>query len=695
MKRALLLVASVLALAGCGAREIDHSLAPPRRVEGATRYRPLDGLLDSPELQRLVELQIDRDGHALTESLNNPDARVRARAALALASVQDTGAVAELIRQLGDSVAVVRADVAHALGQTPTPAGAAALLAAALTEPDSSVRAVMIDAVGRAGGEAELWALGDAALVDARDGDQRTAAALALAYARFGMRGLHDQEGTDWIMSALSHYDRAVRQNAAYYFARSRDPQPWAHRRGELVEALATYGHGDRAAMHLLGALARLEDADDVPIFVEWLTTSPDWAIRTQAARALGQRTALDPARLSLIGALRDESHHVRNAAATALSSAPLTATEADSLIALLPRFEAEPPVFGALLRGLANAGRTDWAFERFSGTTDLRLRRAGMGALALVPGLRAFEALHEAAIGRDSVLATAAVEALVERRARDFEDASDERYFETFATALRTRDLAVSYAAAGALADSTFEPHGAGPLIQSVLLQMQAPVDSDAMAEMIRALGVLEDETAVPLLREFRASRSPDLRAAAATALAAISGEPAALPPSAPPPTRMIQWDWLQQWGPAPRIRFETERGTIVIELSVEQAPLTAQTMLTLASEGRFDGTPFHRVVPNFVIQGGDVSRGDGSGGPGFAIRSEFTRIPYLRGTVGMASSGKDTEGSQWFVTHSLQAHLDGRYTAFATLVEGVAVVDDIREGDRVIRATAEPTPR
>jgi peptidylprolyl isomerase len=153
------------------------------------------------------------------------------------------------------------------------------------------------------------------------------------------------------------------------------------------------------------------------------------------------------------------------------------------------------------------------------------------------------------------------------------------------------------------------------------------------------------------------------------------------------------MQWHWLAQWGDAPRLRLETTRGTIVLELSTEQAPLTTQTMLTLAAEGRFDDTPFHRVVPNFVIQGGDVSRGDGWGGPGFAIRTELTRIPYLRGTAGMASSGKDTEGSQWFVAHSMQPHLDVGYTAFGTVVEGHRVVDAIREGDRVIRATAEPT--
>jgi peptidylprolyl isomerase len=223
----------------------------------------------------------------------------------------------------------------------------------------------------------------------------------------------------------------------------------------------------------------------------------------------------------------------------------------------------------------------------------------------------------------------------------------------------------------------------------------MRAPDDLDAMVEMLRALGALRDETSVALLRELRASRWPELRRIAAESLTRITDEPAAiLPVDEPAATRQIQWDWLAQWGDAPRLRIVTERGTVVIALSMEQAPLTTQTLLTLATEGRFDGVPFHRVVPNFVVQGGDVGRGDGWGGPGFAIRSEFTRIPYLRGTAGMASSGKDTEGSQWFVTHSFTPHLDGRYTAFGTVVQGLSVVDEIEEGDLAIRVTAEVTP-
>jgi peptidylprolyl isomerase len=130
-----------------------------------------------------------------------------------------------------------------------------------------------------------------------------------------------------------------------------------------------------------------------------------------------------------------------------------------------------------------------------------------------------------------------------------------------------------------------------------------------------------------------------------------------------------------------------------MVVELDAEQAPITVQTIAEFARAGRYDGVPFHRVVANFVIQGGDFERRDGYGGPGFEIVSEFTRIPYRRGTIGMASAGKDTEGSQYFLTHSIQPHLDGRYTAFGMLVEGFEALDAILESDVVVRATIEPS--
>jgi cyclophilin family peptidyl-prolyl cis-trans isomerase len=136
------------------------------------------------------------------------------------------------------------------------------------------------------------------------------------------------------------------------------------------------------------------------------------------------------------------------------------------------------------------------------------------------------------------------------------------------------------------------------------------------------------------------------------------------------------------------PVARIETERGTLELVLASNDAPLTVYNFVALARRGYFDAQRFHRVVPNFVVQGGDP-RGDGNGGPGYAIRDELNRLRYDRGALGMALSGPNTGGSQFFVTHSAQPHLDGGYTVFGRLVAGGEVLDRIVQGDRIVRVT------
>lgn len=126
----------------------------------------------------------------------------------------------------------------------------------------------------------------------------------------------------------------------------------------------------------------------------------------------------------------------------------------------------------------------------------------------------------------------------------------------------------------------------------------------------------------------------------------------------------------------------IHTAKGRIKIELFPQDAPITVDSFITLAHRGFFNDLNFHRVVPNFVIQGGDP-RGDGEGGPGYQIRCEINTRPYARGAVGMALSGKDTGGSQFFITHSPQPHLDGGYTVFGQVIGGMDVVDRIARGD------------
>ena len=134
--------------------------------------------------------------------------------------------------------------------------------------------------------------------------------------------------------------------------------------------------------------------------------------------------------------------------------------------------------------------------------------------------------------------------------------------------------------------------------------------------------------------------------------------------------------------------VLMETDRGNIVLDLFPDEAPGTVANFAKLAESGFYDGLTFHRVIPNFVIQGG-CPKGDGTGGPGYTIRCETEGNPHRhqRGSLSMAHAGKDTGGSQFFICHSPQPHLDGVHTVFGQVREGLAVVDSIRQGDHMTR--------
>jgi cyclophilin family peptidyl-prolyl cis-trans isomerase len=134
------------------------------------------------------------------------------------------------------------------------------------------------------------------------------------------------------------------------------------------------------------------------------------------------------------------------------------------------------------------------------------------------------------------------------------------------------------------------------------------------------------------------------------------------------------------------PRAFLRTRLGVVEIHLDVVEAPLASASFVRLARRGFYDGLTFHRVEPGFVVQGGDP-RGDGYGGPGYALRCEITRRPFGRGSVGLAHAGRDTGGSQFFVALSPQPHLDGRYTRFGTVVSGIEILDQLRPGDVIER--------
>jgi peptidyl-prolyl cis-trans isomerase B (cyclophilin B) len=141
-------------------------------------------------------------------------------------------------------------------------------------------------------------------------------------------------------------------------------------------------------------------------------------------------------------------------------------------------------------------------------------------------------------------------------------------------------------------------------------------------------------------------------------------------------------------------RATLQTERGDIELELSPQHAPNTVNNFVFLAKEGFYDGVSFHRVISNFVIQGGDPT-GSGSGGPGYRFADELIGNPlkHEKGAISMANAGPNTNGSQFFITHSPQPHLDGKHTVFGKVVKGQDVVDAIRQGDHMLKVTIQET--
>ncbi|MDX1592171.1 MAG: peptidylprolyl isomerase [Balneolaceae bacterium] len=157
---------------------------------------------------------------------------------------------------------------------------------------------------------------------------------------------------------------------------------------------------------------------------------------------------------------------------------------------------------------------------------------------------------------------------------------------------------------------------------------------------------------------------------------------------PLDPEPFRVPDWQQLYDLGTSPHWILETEKGEIMVRMDPLSAPFTVASIDSLTRAGLYDDVVFHRVVRNFVIQGGDYDREDGYGGPDYRIPTEPSLDHYERGSAGIASSGTDTEGSQFFFMHERAPHLDGNYTLFGEVVRGMDVVDRIQIGDKIIRA-------
>jgi cyclophilin family peptidyl-prolyl cis-trans isomerase len=334
-----------------------------------------------------------------------------------------------------------------------------------------------------------------------------------------------------------------------------------------------------------------------------------------------------------------------------AVAQAALARADPETFLTVLSGLDVDPDwtVRAALATTLGGLGK-DAATPRLgqlAGDTDARVRAPALTALARV-----------GAAGAEKVLTAE----------------------------LQHTDPVVRMAAARGL--GTLKAAGAVPALSKALEASRADTTYVARAAILGALAGLDPATATPLLRTALADTDWAVRVRAAALLRELDAKAAAAPQRpAPAPVEPALDATTALVSPAytPQAYIETSKGEIRFDLAVLDAPRTVANFTALAGKGFFDGLTWHRIVPDFVVQTGDP-RGDGEGGPGYSVRDELSMRPYLRGTVGMALDWEDTGGSQFFITHSPQPHLDARYPVLGQVAVGMDVVDRLEPGDRIV---------
>lgn len=610
-----------------------------------------------PRIRRRAALAIGRVGLAegvatLQPLLTDADPEVRQMAAFALGLLADTSAVASLTTALGDADARVRGRAAEALGLIGDGGSAAAI-------------GQMVGAAVKAGAIASI----------APDDEQWPKSPEAEA-VRLGLFALVRLKGYEPLAAAVPDATGRVSGwwPVAYALQRINDGraipvlQQLARTPGRYTRAFAARG---------LGAL---KDAGSAPLLIAMLDQAKDdLLVLPSVVRALGQTGAPAAAAplLALLGGDRTDPN-VRLEAVTALAA--LKSQTALPIIqdlltddwpalrvaAVHATGAIDPESFLTILSGM----EPDQHFA---------VRAAVADVLATLPAESGTDRLRAMLDDADKRVIPSVLEALSKLKAPGLDA--------ILLAQLKTADIGVRAAAARAIGRARVA--GGAAALGDAYRTAQSDNSDDVRDAAMTALAAYGPAEAMETVKAALADKDWALRLKAAALMKTLDPSvetTRAIRPAPGAPIAPYDSPGLVDPKVSPHAFIETAKGTIELELSVLDAPQTAQNFVALARKGFFNGLQIHRVVPNFVIQMGDP-RGDGSGGPGYSIRDELNDRPYLRGTVGMALSGPDTGGSQFFITHSPQPHLDAKYTVFGRVVNGMEIVDRIQQLDVIQR--------
>jgi cyclophilin family peptidyl-prolyl cis-trans isomerase/HEAT repeat protein len=587
----------------------------------------------------------------LTPVLTDPDPDVRAAAALALGLIGDVSTEQALTPLLTDATPIVRGRAAEALGLIGAK-GAAGAIGQMASEygKHPSVAGMQADAETASAPEAEAFRLGLYALVRLKAYEPLAAAVLngtqpvsswwPVAYA---LQRVEDARAAPALLHLIGTPGRYTRAFAARGLGTLKDPSAVKPLIAMLEPAAKNGMEVTAAVVRALASLGASEASAPLVKLLGDRTTHPN--IRLEVVTALGTLQATESL-AAVQDLMTDEWPTMR---ATALRAA--AAIDQDSFVAVLAGMDPDP----------------HW-----------RVRAALAETLGTFPAAVAGERLQSMLQDQDKRVIPAVLAALTRLNTPDLGPVLFKQ--------LDDPDFAVRAAAASSL--GKLKPERGAQALREAYTRAASDSSYSARAAALEALVAYGAAEATETLRTALQDKDWAVRVRADELLSQMEPNGAPRPIAPAPGAAIAAYDDPQLIAPpnSPHVFIETASGTIEFELAVLDAPQTCRNFIALAAKGFFNGIEVHRVVANFVVQDGDP-RGDGQGGPGYTIRDELSDRPYLRGTVGMALAWRDSGGSQFFITHSPQPHLDAKYTVFGHVVNGMEVVDRIKPGDVIQR--------
>ena len=628
--------------------------------------------VNDPTFQKIYNYQDKHELVSLLEYTSHFDPSYRFMVANGLASFQSKSGLDSLYKLLYDPVMKVRSAAAYAIGQVGDQSSTKELITAFKTKDTLDVNnhynAAILEAIGKVGGKNFLPAL--ATVSTYRLTDSLLLAGQSKGIYNYGLRGISTSEGTDRMVQYLTDkdgYPEEVRLIAANYLYRAKDLDLESYK-FRLVQQFENdknpYIRGVLAI-----ALGRTKDKEVLSSLLSHYKNETDYRVKTNIVRTLSNFSYIDVIEF-VLEKLSDENLHISTTAADYLISNGNKNDAAiyKNYISENLHFSTKAKIYGAILKHMpiyyANTRNklkltikkeieasnnpyeiaayiTSLSYDPFSYaeinemTSESQyavVRSTGATALSNILGSPNFIPAFRGGQRRVKREILELIKAQISK--------GDAGVCAIYGDLLSNKDLDLKLF----LEDVDF--------ISDAMKELELPKEIETFNSLGKALEYLTDASFKP--------KTPDWN-------------------------HPIDWSVFTTYGDSIQVALKTNKGVIRTMMYAQEAPGSVANFISLANKDFYDGKTIHRVVPNFVIQGG-CPRGDGYGALDYSIRSELPQLYYDgEGYLGMASAGLHTEGTQWFITHSPAMHLDGKYTIFGKVISGMSVVHNIEVGDKI----------